>query len=344
MRRIITLELVGLNELGCDLYNEKGEIICKKGTKLTPDIQMKLSHAKVYKRDEESLDAKQPKKIPREQPIVTEPEKKTRVPFPTKFNSKEAYVETIKRSEPINNEYDSEFKPVIDSKKKNILLQGVKEILYSGIKNAPVNNKLCYGITQAILGEVYTKLQKVENINQLRLHDQYTFTHSINVAIISALIGKNLKFSDNKVKDLTFCAFLHDLGKFKIPGNILYKPGSLTSDEMQIAREHSQKGYDYIINSLGLPEEIAIPALQHHERWDGFGYPAGLKGDQISEFSQIVAIADVYDALISEKVYRGSVNSVEAMRIMLTEESRSFNPEILEKFVYMSAVKKESFV
>ncbi|MFW5891461.1 MAG: HD-GYP domain-containing protein [bacterium] len=343
MRRIITLELVGLEELGCDLYDEKGKVLYKKGTKLNSEIQMRLSHTKVFKRDEEFLDPKDKRKSPQKENSNVQLQQ-TAATFPGKFANKEMYIETIKKLEPFSNDQNTEYKSVIDQKKKEALLQGVKEVLYNGLNSSTLNTRLCFGITETIINELYNKLNVISNINELRIHDQYTFTHALNVAIISALIGRELNYTENRIKDLTFCAFLHDIGKFNIPENILYKPDSLTKDEMEIIKEHSQKGYDLILNKFGLPEELARPALQHHERWEGQGYPAGLKGDQISEFSQIIAIADVYDALISEKVYRGAVSSIEAMRIMLTEESRSFNPDILNRFVYMAAIKKEQLV
>ncbi|HSA06301.1 MAG TPA: HD-GYP domain-containing protein [Candidatus Gastranaerophilales bacterium] len=367
MRQVIALELVGLKKLDCDLYDENGKIIYRRGTEFTPEIFMMLSYTKLFKRDEESLvlnnveileeEIKKPKRsyYPDEEEQIS---KKPKLPDTdydisqnrrsgdvkrsiAHTNSLEQTFDIIKKIEPPNIEKDKEFKSVIDEEKKQTLIKGVKEILYGALNAIPVGAQPCMEVTDNILNEVYTKLRAVNNFNELRVHDYYTFSHSLNVAIISAVIGRELGFNENKLKDLTFSAFLHDIGKMRVPKNILYKPGMLTLEEMQIIKKHSQLGYDYIVETLGLPKELAKPALEHHERWEGTGYPNGLKGNQISEFAQIVAIADVYDAMVSEKIYRGSVKSIDAMRIMLTEESKSFNPLIVNKFVYMAVIKAD---
>ncbi|OGI04495.1 MAG: hypothetical protein A2Y25_06060 [Candidatus Melainabacteria bacterium GWF2_37_15] len=318
MRRVIALELVGLKKLDCDLYNEEGSIIYNKGTEFTPEIFMMLTHSKIFKRDEEHL-------VLPASPIESQ-----------KLIIGKDYEILEKKPQP------SEFKSIIDEDKKENLIKGVKDVLQCAVEKTPVKIQTCIEATEIILDEVSNKLEKINNLNELRIHDYYTFSHNINVAIISAIIGKELGFSESKLKDLVFSALLHDVGKMQIPREILYKPGSLTPDEMQTIKKHVEYGYEFIIKTLNLPDAVGKVALSHHERWEGHGYPYGLKGNQISEFSQIVAVADVYDALVSEKVYRGPVESIEAMRILLTEEASSFNSKILNKFVYMAVIKSET--
>jgi putative nucleotidyltransferase with HDIG domain len=318
MRRVIALELVGLKKLDCDLYDEFGRIIYNKGTNFTPEILMKLSHSNIFKRDEEHLCIEKQQK--------------------SEFES----LKTIKyeqSSEPQMTEEKSEFKSVIDQKRKDFLIKGIKEILQNVKDNTPIGIRTCILATKTILDEIYEKFYVISNIGELRVNDYYTYSHSVNVAIISAVIGKELGFNEDKLKDLTFSAFLHDIGKMKIPREILYRPGSLTPDEMNLIKEHAKAGFVSITKEMDLPAVIAQPALEHHERWGGQGYPHGLKENQISEFSQIVAIADVYDALVSEKIYRGKVPSIDAVRIMLTEEAKSFNPQIFHKFAYIAIMK-----
>lgn len=247
----------------------------------------------------------------------------------------EQAFEQVKRSEPYNNPDSAEYKSVIELEKQDALIKEVKQVLYSAINSTPVDIKSCVRATETILNEVYNKIRKVQNFNQLRVYNYYTFSHDLNVALISALIGREIGYSEAKVKDLTFSAFLHDVGKMKIPKEILYKTDTLTEEERELIKKHTVFGYDFLVNVLKLPVELARPALEHHERWEGQGYPKGLVGSRISEFGQIVAIADVYDALISHKVYKGSTEITVALNIMLNEEAGSFNPKILEKFVYM---------
>ena len=315
MRRVIALELVGLQKLECDLYDENGKILYEKGTDFTPELLMKLSHAKIFKRDEQ--DYAEEKTV-----MVLE---KTEEPKPP---------------EPQNVPEKAEYKTVLNVKKIEKLIDNVKEILKSIEDGIPPKTSVCLDATKSICEEVYEKCDKVSNIGQLRVHDYYTYSHSINTAVLSAIIGRELGFHENKVKDLTFAGLLHDIGKIKIPKEILYKPGKLSQEEFTLIKNHSLLGYEFIIKEMELPEYIAKGALDHHERWHGDGYPNGLKGKEISEFGQIIGIADVFDALISEKIYKGSVQSNDAVRIMLTEEAKSFNPEIFHKFAFLTVVKK----
>ncbi len=318
MRRVIALELVGLQKLECDLYDESGKIVYEKGTNFTPELLMKLSHTKIYKRDEQ--DYLEENKASDTIPITTKQEE----PAPP---------------EPQNIPEKAEYKTVLSSEKTEKLINKVKGLLKSIEVGTPTNNSFCFEATKAICEEVYEKCDLVSNIGQLRIHDYYTYSHSINTAIISTIIGREIGFKEEKVKDLALAALLHDIGKIKIPKEILYKPEKLTPGEFNLVKNHSLLGYEYIINEMKFPDYIARGALEHHERWHGDGYPNGLKGKEISEFGQIIGIADVFDALISEKIYRTSVPSNDAIRIMLTEEAKSFNPEIFHKFAFLTVVK-----
>ncbi len=394
MRQVLTLELVGLKKLDCDLYDEKGDLVYKKETEFTPELLMMLNHTKVFKRDEEPLTGKKSKKrLPCDKDktqknlnrsnlktdVSVELTQKTgkpdgrntinqlkntslpdiaSIPESLRPNEKTGYktrqqkkerldaekeaiakaVFFIKQLEPKNEEI--EFKSVIDEDRKRSLLYEIQSILYNAANSFPVNLEKCVNTTESILSEVYTKLQNVNNFNELRINNHYTFTHSLNVAMLSAVLGREIGFNENKVKDLVFSAFLHDVGKTQIPRRILYKQGSLTGEEMMVMQKHAELGYSYLVEKLKLPPEIARPALEHHERWEGQGYPQGLRQNEISEFSQIIAIVDVYDALVSDKIYKNSVKSIEAMKILLNEELKSFNPLFLNKFIYLGVVNK----
>ena len=327
MRRVIALELVGLEKLDCDLYDEGGNIVYEKGTAFTQDLLMKLSHAKIYKRDEQEILSET--LIKTEKPAIN-PYAKIKVengrPLPP-------------APEPENTQEEAEYKTEIEENKARLLINSTCEILASIEAGESPDKKLCLETTKSILNEVYEKCDKVVNIGSLRVNDYYTFTHSINTAVISAIIGREMGYHENKVKDLTMAALLHDIGKMQIPKDILYKPDKLTLEEYNLIKNHTTLGYNFIINKIKLPDYIARGALEHHERWNGDGYPNKLKGREISEFGQIIGIADVFDALVSEKVYKGALLSNEAVRVMLTEEVKSFNPDIFHKFAYLAVVK-----
>ncbi len=313
MRRVIALEFVGLKQLDCDLYDENGKVVYEKNTDLTPQLLMQLSHMDIFKRDEEKTAQRN-------------------------VNIAEKLKEMIP-PEPQNLSEKVEYKTIINSKKVEKLLDTARKILFSLEEGHPPKASVCLDATQSILDEVYEKFDKVGNICELRINDYYTYTHGLNVAVLSAIIGRELCFHENKVKDLTFAGLLHDIGKVIIPHNILYKTGTLTPDEFKEVQNHAHTGYELIMNDMKLPDYIARGALEHHERWNGEGYPKGLQGKEISEFGQIIAIADVFDALVSEKVYRNSVMANDAIRVMLREETESFNPEIFHKFAFLTVVK-----
>ena len=142
-------------------------------------------------------------------------------------------------------------------------------------------------------------------------------------------------FSEKEIEEITLAGLLHDIGKSKIDKEILMKPKPLAPNELEIMKQHTIYGYDIIKNKLELPEKIALVALEHQEKYGGGGYPQKLKGKEISLFAQITSIADVYDALVSKRVYKDPMSPSDALKIMLSDGSKAFNPFILYKFVYL---------
>jgi len=141
-------------------------------------------------------------------------------------------------------------------------------------------------------------------ISNIRSYDDETYAHCLNVSLICNLFAKWLRLSEEEVKTATLCGLLHDIGKLTIPEEILRKPGKLTTDEFDRIKNHSKAGYQ-ILRDQGVSDHICNAALLHHERNDGSGYPLRIVGSQIDPYAKIVAIADVYDATTSPRVYRG---------------------------------------
>ena len=135
------------------------------------------------------------------------------------------------------------------------------------------------------------------------LKDKYTNGHSTRVANYSCMLAEHMGKSEEEVEKIHNIALLHDIGKIGIPDNILNKPGKLTDEEFVIMKSHAQRGYD-ILKEISIDPDLAIGAGYHHEKIDGTGYPSHLKGDEIPEFAQIIAVADTYDAMHSTRVYR----------------------------------------
>lgn len=134
--------------------------------------------------------------------------------------------------------------------------------------------------------------------------DDYTYQHNIGVGVLSALIGRWMNMSDAELSVLSLAATLHDIGKLKIPAELLNKPDKLTPDELALVKKHTIFGYEMLKETTGANSRITLTALQHHERNDGQGYPLGLKEKQIDTYSKIVAVADIFHAMSSKRPYQ----------------------------------------
>ena len=163
-----------------------------------------------------------------------------------------------------------------------------------------------------------------------RIHDitKYMLTHTP--------LGRGL--SEQDIDWISMAAIMHDVGKIAIPDAILNKPGRLTAEEYEIMKTHTVQGAMLLekipqMREHGAYEYAYDIARHHHERWDGRGYPDGLKGDEISIWAQIVSLADVYDALVSSRVYKGAFDRSEALRMIREGECGVFNPELIENFM-----------
>ncbi|BBB90917.1 MAG TPA: HD-GYP domain-containing protein [Methylomusa anaerophila] len=167
----------------------------------------------------------------------------------------------------------------------------------------------------------------------VRKQDDYTFRHSINVAIISGIVGKWVGMSGEELKDLIFAGLLHDIGKTQIPLEILNKPAKLTPEEMKIMKNHTIKGYKMLLGELGAHESILCGVLQHHEKIDGTGYPFGISGEQIHPFAKIIAVADIYDAMTSDRVYHIKRTPFEVIEEIKQETFGKLDPAICITFL-----------
>ena len=189
-------------------------------------------------------------------------------------------------------------------------------------------------IVQSIFNNdnVFMKLSGIRDI------DNYTYLHSIDVCIYSIIAGKSLNLLPDMLNNLALGALLHDIGKCKIPPEILNKPAKLSESEFEIMKKHTEYGYDILRKTPGLSEDVARIALNHHEHWDGAGYPRGLKGEEIDLLSRIVAIADVYDALTADRVYRRRFMPHKAVEYLISNSRAQFDPQILNIFMDNIAV------
>lgn len=177
-------------------------------------------------------------------------------------------------------------------------------------------------------------------INALEARDKYTSGHSEAVTRLSIAIGKELGFSDTEMNRLQIAASLHDLGKIGVRDNVLLKPGKLTEDEFEHIQTHTVVVQD-ILKPLPGMEDVLVAASSHHERWDGTGYPNALKGEDIPLVGRIIAVADVFDALTSDRPYRDGMPIDKALQIISKGIGSHFCPTVGAAFFnYMKTLQK----
>lgn len=155
----------------------------------------------------------------------------------------------------------------------------------------------------------------------------------VNVTILATIMGTVLRSASHRLIQLATGAFLHDIGMVKVPKAILKKKEKLTAEELNQIRTHPIHSYRIISKELKYPEDIGVIALQHHERWDGQGYPRHLRGEDINQAARIVAVADSYIAMINQRPYRNSMIGYNAMKNVLSDNGRHFDPKILKAFL-----------
>ncbi len=186
---------------------------------------------------------------------------------------------------------------------------------------------------EKIVDELFHSKDMIVNLTDIKSMDDYTFEHCVNVCVLSIIIGIRMGYNKFRLKELGMGALLHDIGKLRVPEQILKKPSQLTEKEFEEIKKHAGCGYEILKKYNSISVVSACIALTHHERFDGSGYPLGLKGENIHECARIVAVADVYDALTSDRVYRNRLKSHEVIEYITTVAASHFDKNIVEHFV-----------
>ncbi len=170
-------------------------------------------------------------------------------------------------------------------------------------------------------------------LTQLKHQDHYTAQHSLNVCILAILLGRELKFSSEDLNSIGLCALLHDIGKTKVPLEILNKPGKLDDEELEIMRKHPEFGRDILMAAQNIVHDAADVAYGHHENLVGTGYPRGLNNNRLSSFTKIVAVVDAYDAITSDRVYQKGRPHFMALDILIKGMNAEFDAAFVIQFI-----------
>jgi HD-GYP domain-containing protein (c-di-GMP phosphodiesterase class II) len=211
--------------------------------------------------------------------------------------------------------------------------KAVSDVVHQVKNDAVINGEQTRAVMRTLVDEVLQAPDAIMNLMDIKSFDDYTFTHNVNVSAISLLIGSSMGLAKDELEELATGCVLHDVGKIKIAIDLLNKEGSLSDEEFIELRSHPRQGYDILVKSRGLSEESRLVALQHHEKFQGNGYPANLRGNEISLYSRICSVADVYDALTTDRPYRLAMSPYDAIKILTSGIDRHFDPNVLTAFI-----------
>ncbi len=194
---------------------------------------------------------------------------------------------------------------------------------YSGLKDVAVD----------MVSSILRNSDALIWLSQLRSKDDYTYQHSINVSILMLNLGKHLALTPRQLLALGTAGLLQDVGILLLPEELLHKEGELSPQEKQLVRSHVNKSIQLLSGKPGVSRIVIECILQHHERYDGSGYPNQSKGNQITLYGSIAGIADCYDAIVSERAYAHAKSSFQALTLLYDLRGKLFNPAVTERFI-----------
>jgi len=188
-------------------------------------------------------------------------------------------------------------------------------------------------LVESMVDSIFRNQDALLPLARLKNHDDYTFEHSVSVCALLVAFGRGMKLSKEVIKELALGGLLHDVGKARIPDHILNKPAKLSDDEFARMQSHVDQGVSLLRQSGGVSEIALEVTGQHHERFDGSGYPHKLAGDKISLYGQMAAIVDVYDAISSDRVYHKGMSPTQALKKLLEWSTHHFDQHLVQSFI-----------
>ncbi|KAB8131788.1 HD-GYP domain-containing protein [Gracilibacillus oryzae] len=187
-------------------------------------------------------------------------------------------------------------------------------------------------VVKGLIDKLLVQDEVMNYLSDILVTDNYVFQHSINVTIYTLALARKLNFNKKELQVIGLGALLHDIGKIYIPTEILNKKGKLDDTEFKIMKAHTEYGFELLRKSHSLPLLAAHCAFQHHERMDGSGYPRGLSGDKLHPYAKVLGIADVFDAVTSNRVYRAAMLPHKGFEILSNGADRQFDAKMVELF------------
>ena len=233
----------------------------------------------------------------------------------------------------------------IDVKAARETIQKSVQLLESVFGRLPEGNAISVDQVEPVISSVSKSMDDHPavfiSVTRLKSKDEVTFLHSLSVSALMILFSRHLGLNEELVQMLGTAGLLHDVGKLEIPLEVLNKEGRLNEDEIQLIRDHPEKGHAILSCQEGMPEIVLDVCLNHHERIDGKGYPRKLSHGQISLHARLAAICDVYDAITSVRPYKAAWSAKEALAWMLANEGH-FDRRLVRKFALCLSVASVS--
>jgi putative nucleotidyltransferase with HDIG domain len=223
--------------------------------------------------------------------------------------------------------------PVVDQPVIDEAVDLAKELAEAAKSKSAMPQNEINKVVGSFVESVSKNSEAVVNLLDLKEYDDYTYTHSINVSILSIMIAKKLNYNEDGLKTIGISAFLHDIGKTMVPAELLNKPDKLTDEEFDIMKKHPVYGYEIIKSYSSYSEVVQKAVLLHHEKVNGKGYPFGLRGEQLGEIPQIISIADVFDAITSARSYKTAKPFWYALIDITKQTGISFAPRLAKTFI-----------
>lgn len=323
------------------IYTSRGQLVMEENTVLTAELISRLSFYSIYnatiKEPEDTAKAAESSDAGEETtensaPSDTGGDKSKETPAPAPEANKAAsnlasnafYSQKVK-SQPEFQTYQIEY---------NKEIRSIKEIFDSIIKNpeVPVDFHQVLNDFSKLIASCRTTVALFDKLHNMRQDDDSVYAHCLNVALISRMMGKWLKLDDKERDILTLCGLLHDIGKTSIPDEVLNKPDKYTDEEFALIKQHPLFSYK-LLKHQPIDERIKKAALQHHERWDGSGYPQKITGDAMDDYAAIVAIADVYDATTAARSYRPPLCPFQAISMFEKDGLQKYHPKYILTFL-----------
>jgi len=212
-----------------------------------------------------------------------------------------------------------------------------REYIDQALLDARLGHSLDTVRARHLVAEIAESVARTPNamlwLSNMKQRDEYTAIHCLNVCVLALTFGRFLGYEGEKLETLGLGALLHDVGKMRVPLDILNKPGKLTREEFDIMKRHSQEGYNILCAQGDVGKEILNIVVSHHERIDGSGYPRGMQGELIDILSQITSIVDVYDAVTSDRCYHDGMTPHDAMKLIYNWAGDSFDMDLIDAFI-----------